>query len=131
MTEIPNTDHFLFKLPKYRPKNWHLLKPSYFPPPPQILNQNREGLLTKIKRVFLHIDGNRVIRVIRYSVFANNLDGISVIWIKNGHYSVFQSPIGDGKIQFLIEKTTVTVFMQKFEFGITVVYEKINGNTEI
>ena len=36
---------------------------------------------------------------------------------------------GDGKIQFLIENTTVTVFIQKFDYGITVIFEKINGNT--
>ena len=46
----------------------------------------------------------------RCSVFANFLDGISVIWIKIVRYSVFQSPDGDGKMQFLIENTTVTVF---------------------
>ena len=37
------------------------------------------------------------------------LDGISVIWIKNGRYSVFQLPNGDGEIQFLIENTTMMV----------------------
>ena len=57
--------------------------------------------------------------------------GDTVIWIKNGRYSVFQSPNGDGKIQFLIENTTVTVLIQKFDYGITVIYEKINGNTVI
>ena len=67
----------------------------------------------------------------RYSVFANFLGGDTVIWIKNGRYSVFQSPNGDGKIQFLIENTTVTVFIQKFDYGITVIFEKINGNTVI
>ena len=49
--------------------------------------------------------------------------------MKNGRYSVFQSTDGDGKIQFLIEKTTVTVFVQKYDYGISVILEKINGNT--
>ena len=44
---------------------------------------------------------------------------------------VFQSPDGDGKIQYLIENTTVTVFIQTFDYGITVFIEKINGNTVI
>ena len=38
---------------------------------------------------------------------------------------------GDGKIQFLIENATVKVFVQKFDYGITVIFEKINGNTVI
>ena len=46
---------------------------------------------------------------------------------KNGRYSVFQSPNGDGKIQFLIENTTVAVFRQIFDYGITVIFEKINS----
>ena len=50
---------------------------------------------------------------------------------KNCRYSVFQSPNGDGKIQFLIENTTVTVFVQKFDYRITVFFEKIDGNTVI
>ena len=64
-------------------------------------------------------------------VIANFLDGISVIRIKNGRYSVFRSPDDDGKIQYLIENTTVTVFIQKFDYGILVLFEKINGNTVI
>ena len=44
---------------------------------------------------------------------------------KNGLYLVFQLPNGDGKIQFLIENTTMTIFKQKFD-GNTVVFEKIN-----
>ena len=51
--------------------------------------------------------------------------------MKNGRCSIFQSPNGDGKIQFLIENTTVTVFIQKFDYGITVIFEKKNGNTVI
>ena len=38
---------------------------------------------------------------------------------------------GDGKIQFLIENATVKVFVQKFDYGITVIFEKINGNIVI
>ena len=76
-----------------------------------------------------YLTGERTIW--RYSVFVNFLDGISVIWVKNGRYSVFQSPDGDGKIQYLIENTTVTVFIQTFDYGITVFIEKINGNTVI
>ena len=57
--------------------------------------------------------------------------GDTVIRIKNGRYSVFQRPNGDGKIQFLLKNTTVTVFLQKFDYGITVIIEKINGNTVI
>ena len=44
---------------------------------------------------------------------------------KNGLYLVFQLPNGDGKIKFLIENTTMTIFKQKFD-GNTVVFEKIN-----
>ena len=47
-----------------------------------------------------------------------------VISMENGRYSVIQLPNGDGKIQFLIENTTVTVFVQKFDYGITVIFEK-------
>ena len=43
---------------------------------------------------------------------------------KKSRYSAFQSRNGDGKIQFLIENTTVTVFMQKFDYGIPVFFEK-------
>ena len=46
---------------------------------------------------------------------------------KNGRYSVFKSPNDDGNIQFLIENTTVTVIIQKFAYGVTVIFEKING----
>ena len=31
----------------------------------------------------------------------------------------------------MIENTTVTVFLQKFDYDITVIFEKINGNTVI
>ena len=54
-----------------------------------------------------------------------------MILIKDLRYLVFQSPNGDGKIQFRIENTTVTVFIQKFDYDITVFCEKINGNTVI
>ena len=67
----------------------------------------------------------------RYSVFANFLVGDTVIWIKNGRNSVFQSPNGDGNTQFRIENTTVTVFIQKVDYGTTVFCEKISGNTVI
>ena len=67
----------------------------------------------------------------RYSVFAKFLDGVSVIWVKNGRYLVFQSPNGDIKIQFLIENTTVTVIIQESDYGITVIFEKINVYTVI
>ena len=40
------------------------------------------------------------------------LVGISIIGIKDGRFSVFKSPNGDGKIQFLIENTTGMVFKQ-------------------
>ena len=50
---------------------------------------------------------------------------------KNGRYSVFQSLNGDGKILFLVENTTVTVFIQKFDYSITVIFDKINVNTVI
>ena len=35
-----------------------------------------------------------------------------------------QLPKREGKIQFLIENTTVTVFIQKFVYGYTVILEK-------
>ena len=38
---------------------------------------------------------------------------------------------GDGKIQSLIENTTVMVFVQKTYYGILVLFEKIYGNTVI
>ena len=49
----------------------------------------------------------------------------------NGRHSVFQSLNGDGKIQFLVENTTVTVYIQKFDYVITEIFEKINGNSVI
>ena len=48
---------------------------------------------------------------------------------KDGRYSVFQSPNGNGKIRFLVEYVMVTVFIQKFDYDITVIFEKIYGNT--
>ena len=59
------------------------------------------------------------------------LGGKTEICIKNGRYSVFQSLNDDGNIQFRIENTAVTVFIQKFDYGIMVVFEKINGNKVI
>ena len=50
--------------------------------------------------------------------------GDTVIGVKNGRYSVFQSPNSDGKIQFLIENTTGTVFMQEFDYGIAVILKR-------
>ena len=44
---------------------------------------------------------------------------------KNGHYLVFHLPNGDGKIQYLIENTTMTISKQQFD-GNTIVFEKIN-----
>ena len=52
------------------------------------------------------------------------LDGILVTLIKNDRYSVFQSPNCDGKIQFLLENTTITVFIQEMDHGIMVIFEK-------
>ena len=52
---------------------------------------------------------------------------------KKCRYSVFQSPNGKMKyIQVLIENTTVTVFIQKIDCVITVIFEKstINQNPE-
>ena len=77
------------------------------------------------------LEGRGGRKIWRYSVFAHFLDGISVIWIKNGQYSVFQLPNGDIEIQFLIENTRVTVFIQRSDYGITVIFEKINDNTVI
>ena len=34
-------------------------------------------------------------------------------------------------MQFPIENTTVTVIIQKFDYDITIIFEKINGNTVI
>ena len=36
--------------------------------------------------------------------------------------------IGDGEIQFLIGIATVTVFIQKFNHGMTIIFEKIKYN---
>ena len=38
---------------------------------------------------------------------------------------------GDGNIHFQIENTTMTVIIQKFDYGIAVIFEKINSNTVI
>ena len=46
---------------------------------------------------------------------------------KNGRYSVFQSPDGDGEIKFQIKNTTWTVFIQKCDYDTTVIFEKNNG----
>ena len=43
------------------------------------------------------------------------LDDISVTSMINSRYSVFQLPNGDSKMHFLIENTTVTVIIQKFD----------------
>ena len=51
--------------------------------------------------------------------------------MKLGRYSVFQTPNCDDKIQFLIESTMVTVFIHKIDYGITVIFEKLNGDTVI
>ena len=67
----------------------------------------------------------------RFLVFANSLDGTSVILIKMVGIGYFKLPNADGKMQFLIETTTVMVFLQKCDDGITVIFEKINGNTVI
>ena len=77
---------------------------------------------------YLHVGG---LKLWRYSVFANILDGISVIRVKNGRYSVSQSPDGDDDIQFQVENATVTVIIQKFDYGMTVIFEKMYGNTVI
>ena len=50
---------------------------------------------------------------------------------KTCRFKVLQSPNGDGKVQFLIENTTGTVSIQKFDYDITVIFDKINGNTVI
>ena len=39
-------------------------------------------------------------------------------------YLVFKLPNGDDKIQFLIENTKVTVYIQKFGYGMTVIVGK-------
>ena len=59
------------------------------------------------------------------------MDSILVIWIKNGWYLIFQSSNYDSKIQILLENTTVTVIIQKFDYGISLIFKKINGNTVI
>ena len=51
--------------------------------------------------------------------------------MKNGWYSVFQSPNGDGELQFIIESTTVTVIIQKFDYRIMVIFEKIKSNLNV
>ena len=40
------------------------------------------------------------------------LDGISIIGIKDCWFSVFKSPNGDGKIQFLIGNTVLQYFLE-------------------
>ena len=42
-----------------------------------------------------------------------------------------ESPNGDAKMQFPIENITVAVIIQKFDYGITIIFEKFNGNTVI
>ena len=51
-------------------------------------------------RAFNDINAAHLLRgrtTCRYAVLANFFDCILVIWIKNGRYSVFQSPNGDDK----------------------------------
>ena len=60
--------------------------------------------------------------------FGQYFGDLNKIWLV---YSIFYPPNGDSKIQFLIEKTTVTVTIQEFDYGVTVIFEKINGNTVI
>ena len=43
---------------------------------------------------------------------------------KNDRYFGIQAPNIDGKNQFLLENTTVTVIIQKFDCGITVLFVK-------
>ena len=50
---------------------------------------------------------------------------------KNDLYLVFQLPNGDGKIQYLIENTTMTISKQKVGYKNTVIFGKINCNTVI
>ena len=50
---------------------------------------------------------------------------------KRSRYLLFQSLIGDGKIKFLIENTTVTVFTQRFDSSIVVIFEIIYGDMVI
>ena len=85
-------------------------------------------LVTRITKQCHYVHTGRGRTMWWYSVFANILGCDTLIWIKNGRYSVFHSTNGDRKIQFLIENTTVTVFVQKFNYDITVFFEKINGN---
>ena len=66
----------------------------------------------------------------RYSLFTNFVDCISENYTRNGRCLVFQSPKSNSKIKFLIENAIVTAFIQKFDYGITMIF-KINGNTEI
>ena len=49
----------------------------------------------------------------------------------NKKWSVFRSTNRDSKIQYLIKDTTVTVFMQKLDYGIMVIFENINSNTAV
>ena len=69
----------------------------------------------------------------RAAVFGTGqfLDAMSVFLIKDGRYLVFLSPNGNGKMQFLIENDTVMVLIQKFDYGTTIIFEEINGNTGI
>ena len=64
---------------------------------------------------------------VRYDGISQFLDGISVFWIKNGRYSAFQTPNGDGKTQFLTEDITMTVILQNFDYDITVIFENIKN----
>ena len=73
-----------------------------------------------------------------YDIGGVQYDGIlyllgidTVIWMRNRRYSVFQLPNGDAKIQFLIGNTTVTVSIQKSDYSIMVISEKICGGMVI
>ena len=67
----------------------------------------------------------------RFLVFANSLDGTSVILIKMVGIGYFKSPNADGKMQFLIETTTVMVFIQKFDYSIAIIFGNINSNINL
>ena len=55
-----------------------------------------------------------------YQFFERYLDDLN----KKGQYSVFQTPNGVRKIYFAIENTTMTIIIQKFDYGITVIFDK-------
>ena len=77
MTEIPNTDHFLFELPKYRPKIGKYRVPPYRTPPQLQRFYDEENcssvLQCAIENKVKHDESLRLIIMERYHYTSNRI----------------------------------------------------------